>query len=185
MAYKDKSAHNARQRARRAALERHACGCGCGQMVTGPFAQGHHMIARKKRPTCHPDREYQAMEMCRPCYDFANGIKYQFGLTVQQFRELERRQNAKCAICGRANSQVTWGRKAKGLVVDHDAKTGLIRGLLCDFCNCGLGSFYDDPRLLANAIRYLAENAQMAPTIPPRTARQRERRRWPQLVGAA
>lgn len=50
-----------------------------------------------------------------------------------------------CVICGAAEQ----------LVVDHDHKTGQIRGMLCNHCNRGLGHFRDDPDLLEFARVYL------------------------------
>jgi hypothetical protein len=41
------------------------------------------------------------------------------------------------------------------LVVDHDHKSGTIRGMLCQHCNRGLGHFRDNPALLLEAARYL------------------------------
>ncbi len=49
---------------------------------------------------------------------------------------------------------------SKGLCVDHDHKTGEIRGLLCDSCNNGLGRFKDNPEILASALSYL-QNRQV------------------------
>ena len=54
--------------------------------------------------------------------------------------------NKECAICD----------SAEPLVVDHDHKTGAIRGMLCFRCNCGLGHFRDDPSLLEMAANYLS-----------------------------
>lgn len=42
-----------------------------------------------------------------------------------------------------------------GLQVDHDHRTGEIRGLLCRPCNIALGHVYDDPTRLAGLIEYL------------------------------
>ena len=50
-----------------------------------------------------------------------------------------------CVICGADGK----------LVVDHDHKTGKIRGMLCNHCNRGLGHFRDDPMLLEFAAQYL------------------------------
>ena len=54
-----------------------------------------------------------------------------------------------CVICGAEEK----------LVVDHDHKTGKIRGLLCNHCNRGLGHFRDDPTLLEFAAQYLFASA--------------------------
>jgi hypothetical protein len=50
-----------------------------------------------------------------------------------------------CVICG----------SIEELVVDHCHKTNVIRGMLCNHCNRGLGHFKDDPMLLEFAKVYL------------------------------
>ena len=44
------------------------------------------------------------------------------------------------------------------LAVDHNHKTGRVRGLLCGNCNTSLGGFKDNPALLNKAIRYIEES---------------------------
>jgi hypothetical protein len=42
------------------------------------------------------------------------------------------------------------------LGVDHNHKTGVIRGLLCKTCNVGIGYLKDSPLLLMAAADYLS-----------------------------
>jgi len=65
------------------------------------------------------------------------------GLTKDEADKLK--LNAKCEICG----------SSKRLVIDHDHATMKIRGVLCHWCNVGLGFFQDDAGKLEKAIEYL------------------------------
>lgn len=69
-----------------------------------------------------------------------------YGLTMDEVDALKASQGGQCAICG----------EGKKFAIDHDHGTGVVRGILCDDCNVGLGRFKDDPRRLMNAIAYLA-----------------------------
>jgi len=51
-----------------------------------------------------------------------------------------------CFICN---------KKSEKLCLDHNHKTGKIRGLLCSKCNYGLGLFQDNIDFLKNSIKYL------------------------------
>jgi hypothetical protein len=74
-----------------------------------------------------------------------------YGLTVEQYDAILIGQNYVCAICNKSEKSST----KCVLFIDHDHKTGKVRGLLCDTCNRGLGYFYDDKSLLRNAVEYL------------------------------
>jgi len=78
-------------------------------------------------------------------------LRIKFNITLEQYNQLFYLQNYKCAIC---NDECKTGRK---LAVDHDHKTGKIRGLLCMNCNNGLGKFKDSCDLLSKAISYLVK----------------------------
>lgn len=80
-------------------------------------------------------------------------LKHQYGLTIDQFKELEAKQDNKCYICG-----IEGGYNNKPLYVDHCHKSGVVRKLLCQHCNSGLGMFKDNPELLTKAVDYLKEH---------------------------
>lgn len=76
-----------------------------------------------------------------------------YGLTPEQYDALYDKQLGRCSIC-----LVTFGEKSPH--VDHDHKTGEVRGLLCHGCNVALGHFREDPEVMMRAIAYLAENGR-------------------------
>lgn len=81
-----------------------------------------------------------------------------YGITIAQYKQMVIDQKGLCAICGQPE---TWRWKGKlcGLTVDHDHKTGKIRGLLCNACNRALGNFHDSQALLESAIAYLKSHS--------------------------
>lgn len=94
--------------------------------------------------------------ICKPCDEPRKrkaDLKRFYGITPEQYEELNTKQCGKCAICGSTESNNS--RVSKRLFVDHCHTTGAIRGLLCSNCNHALGQFKDSTTLLANAITYL------------------------------
>jgi hypothetical protein len=66
--------------------------------------------------------------------------KYQlkiYGATPEIYEELEKKQDGNCAICGIRRLR----GKDRYLHLDHNHKTGEIRGLLCYICNTTLGKY--------------------------------------------
>lgn len=95
--------------------------------------------------------------ICKACngintrpYDRERWLKRTYGITLDEYDGLFREQDGRCAIC-RTDRTSRWGT----LCVDHDHKTGRIRGLLCTNCNQALGKFGDCGDRLKDAIRYL------------------------------
>jgi hypothetical protein len=78
-----------------------------------------------------------------------------YGLSHDDFIALWNKQSGRCAIC--EVEMCSTGRSRNSCHVDHDHKTGKVRGLLCLSCNHGIGKFKDDVELLAKAIVYLKQ----------------------------
>ena len=74
--------------------------------------------------------------------------------TSAQYQAVLVEQSGGCALCGRAPR--TGRSVGRSLHVDHNHKTGVVRGLLCFRCNVGIGQFREDTLRLADAIVYLA-----------------------------
>lgn len=85
-----------------------------------------------------------------------NNLQKQFGITLDDYNRLSQQQNGVCAIC--KNPETTKNQYGlRPLSVDHNHKTGKVRGLLCSKCNTGLGQFQENKLFLLNAIIYLVE----------------------------
>lgn len=66
-------------------------------------------------------------------------VKKVYGLADGEYGRLYLYQGRRCAICRRSTGST------RRLSVDHDHKTGLVRGLLCRPCNDFLGWIRDNP----------------------------------------
>jgi DNA repair exonuclease SbcCD ATPase subunit len=91
----------------------------------------------KKYRTANPDKV------------FAQNLKSRLGITPEQWWEMYYAQDEKCALCGE------YFQDEDSIVVDHNHKTGKVRGLLHSRCNTAIGLLHDDPELLDKAAQYL------------------------------
>jgi hypothetical protein len=100
-----------------------------------------------------------------------------FNLTGHEYEVVRLHQGLTCAICDKAPAT------GKYLSVDHDHKTGIIRGLLCTNCNLRFIGKARDPQLFYNAYEYLTNppavvvlGERVAPGRPRAKRRPRKRR---------
>jgi Recombination endonuclease VII len=80
-----------------------------------------------------------------------------YGITLEQWDAQMAAQGGRCAICRRED----WGGRHGAPTADHDHADGRFRGILCDWCNRGLGQFSDNPVLLRAAADYLEGTRSM------------------------
>ena len=82
-------------------------------------------------------------------YRIARGKRIRsYGISVGEFNQMMEDQGHKCYICDGDNGHIA-------LCIDHDHKTGKVRGLLCNKCNRAIGLLDDNPELLIIAAAYL------------------------------
>ncbi len=101
----------------------------------------HHIRKTREWQLSHPEKRKEIQERYR---------QKKYGISDEDLNRLTQKQNGVCVIC---NQQQIRGKK---LDIDHDHKTGRVRGLLCRKCNTALGSFKDSPEVLRSAIAYLS-----------------------------
>lgn len=73
-------------------------------------------------------------------------LRIRYGILIEHYERLLREQRGHCAICGASPSR-------SRLAVDHDHRTGKVRGLLCFSCNYRLGQLETD--WCERALKYL------------------------------
>lgn len=82
-------------------------------------------------------------------------LKNRYGIMEFDYEVLATKQGNVCAICGNPP-------KSKRLDLDHCHTTSVIRGLLCNNCNRGLGHFKDNEELLMKAVSYLEKSRDIS-----------------------
>ena len=102
----------------------------------------------KKWLETHQEQYKRVKQKYQRKHQFINTLKRK-NLTPEKFHKMLSEQDGKCLIC--RLPQVN----NKMLFIDHNHKTGKVRGLLCVRCNSGLGHFKENVRLLSRAIQYL------------------------------
>lgn len=78
-----------------------------------------------------------------------------YGVEPEDLEKMYIIQDHSCGICSTPNNG------PKNLHIDHCHDSLIVRGLLCDKCNRGLGYFNDDVALLHTAIEYLLDNREI------------------------
>lgn len=87
---------------------------------------------------------------CKECVIERQRYK-KLGVCNTEYDKMLTQQKGVCAIC---SSTLNSSRYTK-LAVDHNHRTGKVRGLLCTSCNTALGLMKDSPIRLEKAAEYL------------------------------
>lgn len=102
----------------------------------------------------------------------ARHLLTKYGITEDQYDAVYRKQSGCCAVCKRPS-----GTFKHRLAIDHDHKSGEIRGLLCIHCNryvIGRHRKELGASLLQNAYQYLISE-YTGWIVPPKKKRRKKR----------
>jgi Recombination endonuclease VII len=111
---------------------------------------------RKKKRYKNPKRRAYVLGRYVSGTSTAIVRKSLYGVTPEDYTRRNKEQRNLCAICGKKERRIHYKtQKPQSLSVDHDHRSGKVRGLLCSDCNIGLGMFQDDLTLLLKAVKYL------------------------------
>lgn len=114
---------------------------------TGKLAKGR--LAKYPGPRCLTHHRARRKLAGAASHDKMVGRVY--GLGPGEYHSLYLLQGGVCAICRRAKGI------SKRLAVDHDHRTGRVRGLLCGPCNQFIGYIGDNPEAGLRLAAYLGE----------------------------
>lgn len=97
----------------------------------------HREWKRKKRKSllfrlraAEIQRKYYANDVNKKEKALVYRLKTRYGITLEQYQELFDKQEGRCALCSKHQSELK-----NRLAVDHCHKTQEIRSLLCQHCN--------------------------------------------------
>jgi hypothetical protein len=99
------------------------------------------------------DRAVDPERHRRAIYD--RQLRRKYGITIKHYEALLKAQKGVCAICHQVETRRQQGRLTR-LAVDHDHKTGRVRGLLCTRCNHALGFVEQNLDVVNRVEAYLA-----------------------------
>ena len=83
----------------------------------------------------------------------ARSRQKRYGLSSIEYNKMINKQKNKCAVCPTKLSKLP----SKQVHVDHDHKTGKVRGLLCQKCNLALGLLKENLLIVRSLLKYLGK----------------------------
>jgi len=127
-------------------------------MPTGVYKRNKVKMSdtERKAKACIRQREYYANSEEYRRQQKSLKLQKAYGITLEQYEEWNKCNDGLCHICDKP--EVAFDKKAsrlRALAVDHDKKTGLVRGLLCSVCNRGIGMLRHNANILNSAINYI------------------------------
>lgn len=97
-------------------------------------------------------------------------LQRNFGITLAEYRQILAAQGGMCPICKKLLSG--WSNP-----VDHDHKSGIVRGILCTWCNRKNVGHFNDWRLVWEIYKYLKHYPALKVIGPRQVPKKKPRKR--------
>lgn len=127
-----------------------------------PIAEFHRNGSRfGYRSTCKECRKAEAvayMASLTTEQRWSSYLWHKYRIRAEDYQRIYDQQRGNCAICGNHYPPYAPKQFNKCLYVDHDHNTGLVRGLVCQQCNIGIGLLGDSLESLLRAVNYLSNS---------------------------
>ena len=118
-------------------------------------------VARKNTRCrkCSSIKKRKYEELDRDDYRRNWSLLKKYNISLKTFNIMYFEQNKQCAICKKDMKlpSKSRGQDLDTVAVDHCHETGVVRKLLCNGCNKGLGFFLDNQTILQSALNYIQE----------------------------
>lgn len=96
---------------------------------------------------------------CKECRKGVHQLscgKKKYGVSLATYYDMLANQSGKCGVCGTRKPDKSG--KLSMFNIDHDHRTGKVRGLLCSDCNLGIGQLGDTVEAVRKALDYLEKH---------------------------
>lgn len=123
--------------------------CKCCDNERSAKWKREHPEYNKEWLAAHPGYKEQLLKR-DPLRYRRHHLEYAYGMSLEEFDAMFESQGKRCAVCRRKDFQP---------VVDHNHKTGRVRGILCYPCNSALGFLGDSIKKVKVALEYLKKHS--------------------------
>lgn len=126
---------------------------------TSPAAKAARQRTRAKPTTQAKDKAYCAKWWAenKEWKGFVRRLST-YGLTLDQYHAMAEQQNFLCAICKEEPVAKQSHASNDNFAIDHNHTSHVVRGLLCNNCNIGIGHLKDQSAVVMQAADYLVKH---------------------------
>lgn len=128
----------------------------CDNIRSREYFRNNRELKRAYQAKYREKNREKIRETCRGKYEqsYIQQVKSKYGISAEDYYNILDHQRDSCLVCLKL---FTYDSKSNKPHIDHDHKTGKVRGILCNHCNAALGQARDSIPILKNMIKYIED----------------------------